>query len=203
LQPSAEIKVLTGTHVDMQRLMDITGVGPTIATALVAAIRTGTSFGKERDLAARLGLVPRQVTTGEKAIPICISKPGNRYQRKRFILGARTVLHLVRDTASPIAQWADDFKEQERVNVAAVFMTSKMAWNAWAVLTKGELYHPSALTPSAEGMSKLTAWVGCGRSSSPMRAIDGFRADFMERVPPLGPRSRPSGAGHRSERPSA
>jgi len=96
----AEIKVLAKADADMQRLMDIPGVGPTIATALVAAVGTGSSFGKGRDLAAWLGLVRRQITTGGKAKLIGISKHGNRYLRKLFIHGARTVLQLVRDRPS-------------------------------------------------------------------------------------------------------
>lgn len=63
----ADIKALAKADADMQRLMEIPGVGPTIATALVAAVGTGSSFGKDRDLAAWLGLVPRQITTGGKA----------------------------------------------------------------------------------------------------------------------------------------
>ena len=142
----AEIRVLAKTDADMQRLMEIPGVGPTIATALVAAVGTGSSFGKGRDLAAWLGLVPRQITTGGKAKLIGISKHGNRYLRKLFIHGARTVLHLVRDRTSPIAAWADRLKERAHVNVAAVAMANKMARIAWAVLTKRERYQPNALS---------------------------------------------------------
>lgn len=140
-----EIKALAKTDVDMQRLMEIPGVGPTIASALVAAVGTGSSFAKGRDLAAWLDLVPRQITTGGKAKLIGISKHGNRYLRKLFIHGARTVLHLVRDRTSPITQWADGLKERAHVNVAAVAMANKMARIAWAVLTKGERYRPAAL----------------------------------------------------------
>lgn len=64
---NAEIKALARTDTDMQRLMEIPGIGPTIATALVVAVGAGGSFGKGRDLATWLGLVPRQVTTGGKA----------------------------------------------------------------------------------------------------------------------------------------
>ena len=142
----AEIRVLAKTDADMQRLMEIPGVGPTIATALVAAVGTGSSFGKGRDLAAWLGLVPREITTGGKAKLIVISKHGNRYLRKLFIHGARTVLHLVRDRTSPIAAWADRLKERAHVNVAAVAMANKMARIAWAVLTKRERYQPNALS---------------------------------------------------------
>ena len=140
-----EIKALAKADSDMQRLMEIPGVGPTIASALVAAVGTGSSFAKGRDLAAWLGLVPRQITTGGKAKLIGISKHGNRYLRKLFIHGARTVLHLVRDRTSPITQWVDGLKQRAHVNVAAVAMANKMARIAWAVLTKGERYRPAAL----------------------------------------------------------
>ncbi|HCQ67309.1 MAG TPA: IS110 family transposase [Rhodobacteraceae bacterium] len=140
-----EIKSLAKADADMQRLMEIPGVGPTIASALVAAVGTGRSFAKGRDLAAWLGLVPRQITTGGKAKLIGISKHGNRYLRKLFIHGARTVLHLVRDRSSPIPRWADGPKERAHVNVAAVAMVNKIGRIAWAVLTKGERYRPTAL----------------------------------------------------------
>lgn len=140
-----EIRALAKTDADMQRLMEIPGVGPTIATALVAAVGTGSSFNKGRNLAAWLGLVPRQITTGGKAKLIGISKHGNRYLRKLFIHGARTVLHLVRDRSSPITRWADSLKERAHVNVAAVAMANKLARIARAVLTKGERYRPTAL----------------------------------------------------------
>lgn len=114
-----EIKALAKADADMQRLMEIPGVGPTIASALVAAVGTGSSFAKGRDLAAWLGLVPRQITTGGKAKLIGISKHGNRYLRKLFIHGARTVLHLVRDRTSPITQWADGLADHHQVRLAA------------------------------------------------------------------------------------
>ena len=141
----AEIKALARTDADMQWLMAIPGVGPTIATALVAAIGTGSSFGKGRNLAAWLDLVLRQITTGGKAKLIGISKHGNRYLRKLFIHGARTVPHPVRDRTSPVTAWVGRLKERSHVNVAAVAMANKLARLAWAVLTKGERYRPNAL----------------------------------------------------------
>lgn len=141
----AEIKSVARTNEDMCRLMEIPGIGPTIATALVAAVGRGESFGKGRDLAAWLGLVPRQITTGGKAKLIGISKHGNGYLRKLFIHGARTVLHLVRDRSAPITEWVDGLKERAHVNVAAVAMANKLARIAWAVLTKGQRYRASAL----------------------------------------------------------
>ncbi len=141
-----EIKQLAKNDADMLRPMEIPGVGPAIASALVAAIGTGPGFGKGRDPAAWLGLVPRHITTGGKAKLIGISKPGNRYLRKLFIHGARTVLHLVRDRTSPITKWVDRLKERAQVNAAAVAMANKMARFAWAILATGERYRPTAIS---------------------------------------------------------
>lgn len=141
----AQVRTHARRDADMQRLMEIPGVGPTIATALVAAIGDGSSFNKARDLSAWLGLVPRQITTGGKARLIGISKHGNSYLRKLFIHGARTVLHLVRDRSTPLARWVDALKERAHANVAGVAMANKLARIAWAVLTKGERYRPQVL----------------------------------------------------------
>lgn len=141
----SEIKSVARKDEDMCRLMEIPGIGPTIATALVAAVGKGECFAKGRDLAAWLGLVPRQITTGGKAKLVGISKHGNGYLRKLFIHGARTVLHLVRDRSAPITKWVDGLKERAHPNVAAVAMANKLARIAWAVLTKGERYRANAL----------------------------------------------------------
>lgn len=140
-----EIKSVAGADQDMRRMMETPGVGPTIATALVAAVGNGKTFGKGRDLAAWLGLVPRQVTTGGKAKLIGISKHGNTYLRKLFIHGARTVLRLVKDRSTTLANWIDGLKVRMHVNVAAVAMANKLARIAWAVLTTGERYRSAAV----------------------------------------------------------
>ncbi|MCU9839962.1 IS110 family transposase [Ruegeria sp. WL0004] len=145
-EPDRAIATIARKDADMRRLMTIPGIGPAIATALVAAVGQGESFRKARDLSAWLGLVPRQVTTGGKAKLIGISKRGNSYLRKLFIHGARTVLHLVRDRSSPLTCWAEDLKERTHANVAAVAAANKLARIAWAVLTKEESYMPTALT---------------------------------------------------------
>lgn len=141
----AKIKAYARTDADMCRLMEVPSVGPTIASALVAAIGDVISFAKARDLSARLGLVPGQVTTGGKARLIGTSKHGNSYLRKLFIHGARTVLHLVKDRTSPLTLWIDGLRERAHANVAGVAKANRLARVAWAVLTKGERYRPAAL----------------------------------------------------------
>jgi len=144
-QLDKEIAAQAKSDDDMRRLMAIPGVGPTIASALVAAVGDGGCFKKARDLSAWLGLVPRQVSTGGKARLAGISKRGNGYLRKLFIHGARTVIHFLKDRTTPIARWADGLKERSHANVTAVAMANKLVRVAWAVLTKGEEYRPSAL----------------------------------------------------------
>ena len=141
----AEIKELARSGPDMKRLAEIPGVGPIIASALVAAVGDGKTFGRGRDLSAWLGLVPRQVSTGGKAKLIGISKRGNRYLRKLFIHGARTVLHLVKDRSTPLARWIDQLKPRRHGNVAVVAMASKLARIAWAAPTRKERYDQAAL----------------------------------------------------------
>jgi transposase len=82
---------------DARRLASMSGVGVTIATALIAAVGRADSFARGRDLAAWLGLVPRQSTTGGRPRLLGISKRGNKYLRRLFIHGARAALpHVAR-----------------------------------------------------------------------------------------------------------
>jgi transposase len=141
----SEIKKLAQKDPAMRRLTEIPGIGPMIASALVAAVGDGQAFAKGRDLSAWLGLVPRQVSTGGKARLIGISKRGNTYLRKLFIHGARTVLHLIKDRTTPLASWIDELKQRRHGNVAVVAMANKLARIAWAVLTKNESFRQAAL----------------------------------------------------------
>jgi transposase len=93
-----EIERLARTNEVANRLTTIPGIGPLGATALIAAVGDGRQFKRARDLAAWLGLVPRQNSTGGRAVLLGISKRGNPYVRKLLIHGARScLLHLDRD----------------------------------------------------------------------------------------------------------
>jgi hypothetical protein len=85
---SSEIEELAKRDAGYERLMSIPGIGPIISSAMVAAIGTGDSFSKGRDFAAWLGLVPRQISTGDRTILGKISKRGNRYLRVLFVQAA-------------------------------------------------------------------------------------------------------------------
>ena len=86
-----EIEVLAGTDVNCGQLMTVPGIGPIVASATVAAIGNGAAFARGRDFAAWLGLVPKQMSTGDRTILGRITKRGNRYLRMLFVQGARAI----------------------------------------------------------------------------------------------------------------
>lgn len=123
-----------------QRLQQIPGVGPLIATAIIAAIGNGSTFRKGRDFAAWLGLVPRQHSTGGKAKLLGISKRGNPYLRRLFIHGARAVLTKGNRERLSFGSWIGELEQRMHRNVAVVAVANKLARIAWAVLATGATY---------------------------------------------------------------
>ena len=134
------VEALAAPNDTAKRLMTIPGVGPIAATALLAAIGNGRQFRKARDLAAWLGLVPRQSSTGGKTTLLGISKRGNPYVRRLIIHRARScVAHLNRQR-DKLGGWIDLEATMHR-NKVIVAMANKIARIAWAVLTRpGTLY---------------------------------------------------------------
>ncbi len=123
-----------------RRLLTVPGIGPLVATALTAAIGNGSGFAKARDLAAWLGLVPRQHSTGGKTRLLGISKRGDPYLRKLFVHGARAVITRVKRDEHSFGEWLNRIEARSPKNVAIVAMANKLARIAWAVLTSGEVY---------------------------------------------------------------
>ena len=129
-----------------RRLLTIPGIGPLTATALTAAIGTGQAFHKSRDLAAWLGLVPRQHSTGGKSRLLGISKRGNPYLRRLLIQGGRAVVARVKRENHTFGSWLDHIEARSPRNVVVVAMANKLARIAWAVLTRGQVYCATACT---------------------------------------------------------
>lgn len=127
-----------------RRLLTVPGIGPLTATALVAAIGNGSEFRRGRELAAFLGLVPRQHSTGGKPMLLGISKRGNNYLRMLFVHGARSVLLRSDKHADRLGPWMRGLKARRHANVAVVALANKLARIAWAVLVHGDDYHPSS-----------------------------------------------------------
>jgi transposase len=127
-----------------RRLLTIPGIGPLTATALTAAIGNGMAFHKSRDLAAWLGLVPRQHSTGGKSRLLGINKRGNPYLRRLFIHGGRAVVARVKRENHKFGSWIDHVEARSPRNVVVVAMANKLARIAWAVLSKGQVYCATA-----------------------------------------------------------
>jgi transposase len=128
------------------RLMTIPGVGPLTATTLIAAIGDGKTFRSGRELAAFLGLVPRQYSTGGKPKLLGISKRGNSYLRMLLIHGARAVLRKSAVRTDALGLWIQALKGRRHINVVACALAAKNARIAWAVLTRGCPYEATAGT---------------------------------------------------------
>ncbi|WP_310622338.1 IS110 family RNA-guided transposase [Flexibacterium corallicola] len=125
---------------DSKRLETIPGVGVITATALVATIGDVTQFRSARQLAAWLGLVPKQYSNGGKEKLGRISKRGDGYLRKLLVHGARTSLGWSRRKQDGLSQWQKALLERRPTNVVLVAMANKMARTVWALLSKSQTY---------------------------------------------------------------
>ena len=131
-----------------QRLMTIPGIGPITATALAATVGDATVFESGRHLAAWLGLVPRQTSSGGKERLGSITKAGDGYLRRLLVHGARTVMRW-HGTKAP---WLAGLLKRRPFNVAVVALANKLARIAWAVMARGEDYRkPDTAAEPARG----------------------------------------------------
>lgn len=123
-----------------QRIARIKGVGPKTATAIVAAIGDGAEFKNGRHLAAWVGLVPEQHSSGNKTVLMGISKRGNQHLRSLLVHGARAVVRAAFNKSDPHNQWVNQLRERRGYNRATVAVANKNARIIWAVLRTGEPY---------------------------------------------------------------
>jgi transposase len=141
----AQIEAIAQSDPHARILMTIPGVGAKGATALVAAIgEDPTLFKNGRGLAAWIGLVPRQHSTGGRDRLLGISKRGDVYLRNLLIHGARALLRWVERKEDRTSRWATALKARRHTNVAVVAMANKIARVAYAVMTTGKPYDPAA-----------------------------------------------------------
>ncbi len=139
---NTEVEQIASSDPACQRLRQIPGIGPLIATAVVASIGNGAAFQKGRDFASWLGLVPRQYSPGGKAKLLGISKRGNSYLRKILIHGARAAVVRVKRERSPFGSWLDALQTRAPLNVVVTATANKLARIVWAVLSTGEEFRP-------------------------------------------------------------
>ncbi len=129
-----------------RRLDDIPGVGPVLATALVASVADPKAFRSGRDFSAWIGLVPKQNSSGGKDRLGNISKRGDRYLRSLFTAGALAVIRYAKIHGAKHRTWLTALRARRPAKVAAIALANKIARMAWAMMAKGERYkQPAAL----------------------------------------------------------
>jgi transposase len=143
-----EFLAVTRTDPQARRLATIPGIGSINASALVAAVGDASAFAKGRDLAAWLGLTPRQHSTGGKTKMLGISKRGNKYLRKQLIHGARAALPQLAAKPTKLGAWLKDMLARSHPNVVVVALAAKLARIAWAVLRHDKTFTQEALVSS-------------------------------------------------------
>jgi transposase len=133
---------------ESRRLEEIPGIGPVVATALIAEIGDWRAFRSGRNLAAWIGLVPKQHSTGGKERLSSIPKQGNRYLRWLLVAGAMAVIRYARQHGTKRA-WLTRIMDRRPTKVAAVALANKIARMAWAIMVHGERYREPKLLMAA------------------------------------------------------
>ena len=137
-----EIAQIATTDPVAKRLQQLRGVGPMIATALVATVGDVKHFANGRQMAASLGLTPRQNSSGGKERLLGISKRGDAYLRTLLIHGARSTLRTAKGKEDRLSQWVTRIAQSRHHNIAAVALANKTARIAWAMMKNGTDYQP-------------------------------------------------------------
>ena len=133
---------------ESRRLEEIPGIGPIVATALVAEVGDWQQFRSGRNLAAWIGVVPKQHSTGGKERLGSITKQGNRYLRWLLVAGAMAVIRYARQHGTKRA-WLTRIMARRPAKVAAVALANKIARMAWAMMARGERFTEPRLLPTA------------------------------------------------------
>jgi transposase len=158
-----------------QRLDEVVGIGPLIASAVVATIGNGAEFKRGRELSAFLGLVPGQRSSGGKTVLRGITKHGDRYLRTVLIHGARSALRSCATRSDALSRWMRQLRERQGANIAAVAVANKLARIVLALLKTGHSFDPkrAAATPQS-GHSEAATKTSLAQSGILLRlALEG------------------------------
>ncbi len=142
LELDREIARLANSNEVTKRLQQLRGVGPMVATALVATVGNARQYHRGRQMAAALGLTPRQHSSGGKNRLLGISKRGDVYLRALLIHGARAVVSQAKHKDDRLSRWVTNIATRRHPNVAAVALANKTARMAWAMLRNETDYNP-------------------------------------------------------------
>ena len=140
-----EINMIAQNDPVAKRLQQLRGVGPMVATALVATVGNAEQFANGRQMAASLGLTPRQHSSGGKDRLLGISKRGDAYLRSILIHGARAVIRTAKEKDDRLSQWVTNLAARRHPNVAAAALANKTTRIAWAMLRHGTDYQPDRI----------------------------------------------------------
>jgi transposase len=139
----AEVDRIAKSDPVAQRLQQLRGIGPLIATALIASVGNGEQFSQGRQMAAALGLTPKQHSSGGKARLLGISKRGDPYLRSILIHGARAVAAAAKNKDDRLSRWVTELAQRRHLNVAAVALANKTVRMAWAMMRNEADYDPN------------------------------------------------------------
>jgi len=137
-----EVKLIAVSSSVATRLRSLRGVGPMVATALIAAVDNGQQFANGRQMAASLGLTPKQHSSGNKQRLLGITKRGDSYLRSLLVHGARSVVYNARNKEDRLSKWITNLAVRRHANVAAVALANKTVRMAWAMLKNETHYQP-------------------------------------------------------------
>lgn len=137
-----EITTLAATDPVARRLQQLRGVGPIIATAIVANVGDARQFANGRQMAASLGLTPRQNSSGGKERLLGITKRGDSYLRTLLVHGARSMIRTAKAKDDRLSLWVMRIASTRHQNIAAVALANKTARIAWAMMANGSDYQP-------------------------------------------------------------
>ena len=137
-----EIALIANNDPVAKRLQQLCGVGPMVATALLASVGDGKQFANGRQMAASLGLTPKQHSSGGKDRLLGISKRGDSYLRRLLIHGARSAIYAARGKEDRLSQWVMSIATRRHPNIAAVALANKTARIVWAMLRYETDYDP-------------------------------------------------------------
>jgi len=135
-----QIKELVKHDVICKEVQKMAGIGPIIASAIVATVGDAKAFKNGREVSAWLGLTPKQYSSGEKIVLGGISKRGDRYMRKLLIQGARSAVKACDKKTDQLSCWIFKKKQRSGFNKASVALANKNARMVWAIMATGESY---------------------------------------------------------------
>ena len=136
-----KIETISNEQESCKLLKTIPGIGPITATALYASMGNGSQFKNGREMAAQIGLVPKQHSSGDRQILLGITKKGNRDLKQLLIHGARAVVARAGKKEDKRSQWINKLTHKKHFNVVATALANRTARMAWAVLQTSQPYN--------------------------------------------------------------